>query len=142
VSVEAPPAGETKSPPPAPGVEPALAETQRRREDAPAPKPDPLPEGLEPSQLQTVIRANRAALEDCAAGALADPATAVYAGSKVTFIILVGPDGRAEAALEDPALDESPFGACLRRAASRMTFPAFRGEPVGARIPLRIGAAP
>jgi hypothetical protein len=36
----------------------------------------------------------------------------------------------------------SGFGGCLRRAASRMTFPAFRGEPVGARIPLRIGAAP
>jgi len=91
--------------------------------------------------MQAVLRVNRAALETCVERALADPQTAGYAGRKVSLIILVAPNGRAEAALEEPDLDASAFGACLRRAASRMAFPAFRGEPVGARIPLVLGKA-
>ena len=70
---------------------------------------------------------------------LADPATAPYAGRKVSLIILVAPNGKAEAALEDPDLDASNFGACVRRAAGRMTFPQFKGEAVGAMIPMVIG---
>ena len=71
--------------------------------------------------------------------ALADPQTASYAGRKVFLIILVAPSGKAEAALEEPDLDASAFGACVRRAASKMAFPAFRGEAVGARIPFVLG---
>jgi hypothetical protein len=97
------------------------------------------PEGLEPAQLQAVIRANRAALEDCATRALTDPMTSSYAGRKISLILLVSPSGRAEAALEDEALDGSALGTCLRKAASRMSFPQFRGEPVGAMVPLQLG---
>jgi hypothetical protein len=102
---------------------------------------DPRPDGLEPAQVQAVIRANRAALDACAARALVDPATAAYAGRKVSLILLVAPSGRAEAALEDSVLDATPLGACLRRAAARMAFPAFRGEPLGAVLSLVIGDA-
>jgi hypothetical protein len=91
--------------------------------------------------MSAVIRANRPALEGCVQGALADPATASYAGRKVFLMILVGPNGKADAALEDADLDGSAFGACIRRATSRMAFPAFRGEAVGARIPLVVGRA-
>ncbi len=98
-----------------------------------------MPEGLDPAELQAVLRSNRPALEACVEKALADPATAVYAGRKVSLIILVAPSGRAEAALEEPDLDASAFGTCVRRAAGKMSFPAFRGEPVGARIPLVLG---
>jgi hypothetical protein len=111
------------------------------RRVAAAPAADARPEGLEPSQLQGVIRTNRTALEECASRALTDPATAGYAGRKISLILLVAPTGRAEAALEDDALDGSPLGACLRRAASRMAFPPFRGEPVGAVVPLQLGRA-
>lgn len=101
--------------------------------------PGPAAAGLDPAAIQSVLRANRAALEACVERALADPATASYAGRKVTLIILVSPDGRAEAAAEDPVLDGSAFGTCLRRAAAKMKFPQFSGEPVGARIPLGMG---
>ena len=86
-----------------------------------------------------MLRANRASLDACVERALADPQTASYAGRKVFLIILVAPNGKAEAALEEPDLDASAFGACVRRAASKMAFPAFRGEAVGARIPFVLG---
>ncbi|HEY6098091.1 MAG TPA: hypothetical protein VIW03_01585, partial [Anaeromyxobacter sp.] len=124
---------------PKPAVDPALAEALKRKEEAVAPRAQPIAEGLDPAEMQAVLRANRAALETCVERALSDPATAVYAGRKVSLIILVAPNGRAEAAVEEPDLDASAFGTCLRRAAARMSFPAFRGEPVGARIPLVLG---
>ena len=55
--------------------------------------------------------------------------------------LLVAPNGKAEAALEDGDLDASPFGACLRRVASKMAFPQFKGDDVGARIVLVLGRA-
>jgi hypothetical protein len=113
-----------------------------RRVVVAAPTAGARPEGLRPEQLQAVIRANRSGLEECAARALTDPASAPYAGRKVSLILLVGPNGRAEAALEDETLDPTPFGTCLRRATARMAFPEFSGEPVGAVVPLQLGRAP
>jgi len=141
VAFDSAPADGQKAKPAAPPVDPALAEALKRKEEAVAPRAQPLAEGLDPAEMQAVIRGNRTALEGCVARALADPATAGYAGRKVSLIILVAPNGRAEAALEEPELDASAFGACLRRVATKMTFPAFRGEPVGARIPLVLGRA-
>jgi hypothetical protein len=54
-------------------------------------------------------------------------------------MILVGSNGRADGAIEDDVLDGAAFGTCIRRTVSKMAFPAFRGDPVGARIPLQLG---
>jgi hypothetical protein len=89
--------------------------------------------------MQSVIARNRPALDACVTGALQDPSTARYAGQKAALLLLVAPNGKAEAALEDGDLDASPFGACLRRAAGKMSFPQFKGEEVGARIVLQLG---
>jgi hypothetical protein len=86
-----------------------------------------------------VVRANRAALEACAERALQDPARAAWAGRRISLLLLVEPTGRADAAIEDEALDASELGECLRRAIARMSFPAFRGDPVAAAVPLQLG---
>jgi hypothetical protein len=91
--------------------------------------------------MQSIIARSRPALDACVERAVQDPVTASYAGRKAALLILVTPNGKAEAALEDGDLDASPFGACLRRAAQKMSFPAFKGEEVGARIVLQFGRA-
>jgi hypothetical protein len=83
-----------------------------------------------------VIARSRPEFDACVARALQDPVTSSFAGRKAALLLLVAPNGKAEAALEDGDLDASPFGACLRRAAARMSFPPFEGEEVGARVVL------
>ena len=89
--------------------------------------------------MQAVIAKSRPDFDACVQKALQDPVTASFAGRRAALLLLVAPNGKAEAALEDGELDASPFGACLRRAAGRMTFPAFTGDDVGARIVLVLG---
>jgi hypothetical protein len=89
--------------------------------------------------VQAIIGRNRPALDACVAEALRDPATSAHAGRKAALLILVSPTGKVEAALEDGELDASPLGECLRRAAQKMPFPAFKGADVGARIVLQLG---
>ncbi len=122
--------------------EDAIEEALRKKEAAAAERAAaPLQDGLDPAQMQAVIQKNRSVLDACVQRALTDPATASYAGRKVYLMMLVGPNGKADAALEDADLDGSAFGACIRRAISKMPFPAFRGDAVGARIPIQIGRA-
>jgi hypothetical protein len=131
--------------------------TARRSGDggaAPAPSPSAVPpvtaapasrgagagtQRLDPAIVQSVLRASRPAFDACVDRALGDPATAKHAGRKVSLVILVAPSGRAEGSVEEPDLDATALGACLRRAAAKMSFPAFQGEPVGARVPLVLG---
>jgi hypothetical protein len=91
--------------------------------------------------MQAVIAKSRSEFDACVDKALKDPVTASFAGRKAPLLLLVGPNGKAEAALEDGDLDASPFGACLRRATAKMTFPTFTGDEVGARIVLVLGKA-
>jgi hypothetical protein len=97
--------------------------------------------GLAPADLQAVLRQNREEFDRCVERALGAPETAALRGRKVFLVLLVAPDGRAEGALEDPEVDASPLGECLRRAVAGMAFPSFAGDPVGARVPLVIGRA-
>jgi hypothetical protein len=121
--------------------ESAVQEALRKKEPAVEKAPAPLANGLDPATMQSVIRSNRATLDACVQRALEDPATSSFAGRKVFLMILVGPNGKADGALEDDALDGSAFGTCMRRAVAKMPFPAFRGDAVGARIPVQIGRA-
>jgi hypothetical protein len=140
-------AASSSAPLPPPPPPPAPAPAQAR----PAPAAEPPPEatlfatrpsqGLDPAVVQAVIARSRPELDACVAKALEDPVTSSFAGRKAALLLLVAPNGKAEAALEDGDLDASPFGACLRRAAGKMTFPPFEGEDVGARVVLQLGRA-
>ncbi|HEX9050180.1 MAG TPA: hypothetical protein VF841_06555, partial [Anaeromyxobacter sp.] len=118
-----------------------VQEALRKKEPAAEKAPAALLDGLDPATMQSVLRANRGSLEACVQKALEDPATSPYAGRKVYLMMLIGPNGKADAALEDADLDGSAFGACVRRAIGKMPFPAFRGDAVGARIPVQLGRA-
>ncbi len=137
----APPPPPKAAPPPPPAPTPAppvpVAAAPAR---APAPAAKPA-QGLDPALMQSVIARGRPGFDACVEKALQDPVTASYAGRKAALLLLVAPNGKAEAALEDGDLDASPFGACLRRVAAKMGFPAFQGEDVGARIVLVLGRA-
>jgi hypothetical protein len=116
-------------------------ETEREGAVAPAPaKPQPA-QGLDPAVMQSVIAKSRPEFDACVEKALRDPVTSSFAGRRAALLLLVAPNGKAEAALEDGDLDASPFGACLRRATGKMAFPTFVGEEVGARIVLVLGKA-
>jgi hypothetical protein len=91
--------------------------------------------------MQSVIARNRPSFDVCVDRAIQDPVTSSYAGRRAALLLLIAPTGKAEAALEDADLDASPFGACLRRVAAKMSFPTFQGDEVGARIVLVLGKA-
>ena len=98
---KAPPAPIVAAPPPPPPPRPPPP-------PAAAPKPS---QGLDPSVMQSIIARSRPGFDACVEKALQDPVTASYAGRKAALLLLVAPDGKAEAALEDGDLDASPFGA-------------------------------
>jgi hypothetical protein len=125
------------APPPAAPPPPPAPVAETRREEP----PNKEAEGLDPAVMQAIIARNRPAFDACVEKALQDPVTASFAGRKAALLLLVAPNGKAEAALEDGDLDASPFGACLRRVASKMAFPQFKGDDVGARIVLVLGRA-
>jgi hypothetical protein len=75
------------------------------------------------------------------ATALASPDGARLAGRKVGLLVAVGNGGLVEVSeVDDEEVEKSPLGACLRKAADRLLFPPFDGEPVGLRVPLVLGA--
>jgi hypothetical protein len=129
---------------PAPRTEPAPARSPEPRSPAPEAggvehSPPEAREGLDPAVMEEIIARGRPELDACVVRALEDPVTSAYAGRKAALLILVAPNGRVEAAVEDGELDASPLGACLRRAAQKMSFPRFSGEDVGARVVLELG---
>ena len=68
-----------------------------------------------------------------------------FKGGKVTLVATVGTSGTVKSAkLDNKALDTSPVGTCIKKAASRMAFPAFKAEDgveeVDLQIPLVLGS--
>ena len=133
------------APPPAPAPPARAAAPAPPPPVAAAPEPPPAPrkqsQGLDPAVMQSVIARNRPSFDVCVDRAIQDPVTSSYAGRRAALLLLIAPTGKAEAALEDADLDASPFGACLRRVAAKMSFPTFQGDEVGARIVLVLGKA-
>ncbi len=97
---------------------------------------------LSPASVQTAVARQRAAFDRCVVAALSAEGGQALAGRKTGLLVAVGPGGLVEAAeVEEPEIEGSPLGACLRKAAARLLFPPFDGEPVGLRIPLVLGDA-
>ncbi len=92
--------------------------------------------------MQTAVARQRAAFDRCVQGALQGPGGEALAGRKVGLLVLVSSGGLVEASeVEEADVEGAPLGACLRKAAGRLLFPPFEGEPVGLRIPLVLGQA-
>jgi hypothetical protein len=120
---------------------------------APAPAPDPAPaqappaapaagRTLAPAAVQGAIARGKPGFDKCVETALTAPGGDALAGRRIALLVAVGNAGTVEASeVEDPDVEGSPLGACLRRAAGRLVFPPFDGEVVGVRVPLQVGAA-
>ena len=97
---------------------------------------------LTPAAVQTAVGRQRAAFDRCVEAALRAEGGGALSGRKVGLLVAVGPGGLVEAAeVEEADIEAGPLGACLRKAAGRLLFPPFDGEPVGLRVPLVLGAA-
>jgi hypothetical protein len=96
---------------------------------------------LAPATVQRGIARQKPAFDKCVEAALSAPGGEALAGRKIGLLVAVGNGGLVEASeVEEPDIEGSPLGACLRRAAARMLFPPFEGEPVAFRIPLLLAA--
>lgn len=96
---------------------------------------------LAPATVQRGIAKQKPAFDKCVETALAGPGGDKLAGRKIGLLVAVGNSGTVEASeVEEADIEGSPLGACLRRAAGRMLYPPFEGEPVAFRIPLMLAA--
>jgi hypothetical protein len=124
-----------------PALDPKLADILGRKADAAVAAND-LRASPDPAEVQAAIARVRPALDACIVDALAGPDASALAGRKSGLLLLVTPStGRTEGALEDAELASTPLGACLKRAASKVSIPPFRGEPLAVRVPIVLGAA-
>ncbi len=116
------------SPPPTPAGPSAAA-------PAPAATAHPLPDHI----VTEALAARRPAFESCVRGWLRDDPKAGLSGRRITISLIVNPTGLVSSStIDDPSLEATSLGACLRGAASR-PFPSFEGEPIQVMVPLRLG---
>lgn len=88
--------------------------------------------------IANAIAARRAAFETCVRQWLESKPRPGATGRRLDLSLVVNPTGTVTSPkIDDPALEASPLGGCLRNAASK-PFPAFEGEPIQLRIPLRL----
>jgi hypothetical protein len=85
------------------------------------------------------LAARRPALESCVRQwLLADPGAGL-SGRRVTVSLVVNPSGTVtSSSIDDPSLETTALGACLRNVVSR-PFRPFEGEPIQVVVPLRLG---
>ena len=96
---------------------------------------------LAPASVHAAIGRGKPSFDQCVGVALSGIGGAALAGRKIGLLVAVGNGGLVEASeVEEADIESSPLGACLRRAAAKLTFPPFDGEMVGVRIPLQLGA--
>ncbi len=125
---------------------PALLDLLSRKEDAPAASSTPEPEargagagagvpGI--AEVQALVQRNRSGFDACVEGAGPD---AHLAGRKVMLSVTVNPSGIVTSPrLDDPLLDGSAAGVCLKSAARKLVASPFSGEAVRVRVPLTLG---
>jgi hypothetical protein len=144
--VPAPAGRKVAAPPPAPpAAEVAPPSTPRPPTARPAATAAPataVKAALEPADVVAVLRQHRAEFDGCIQQAVGNGVPGPWLGRRVELLVLVNPNGRvAEPVVDDPEVEPSALGACLREVARGIVFPAFRGEAVPVAIPLRLGKA-
>ena len=97
---------------------------------------------LTPAAVQRSFATHKAAFDKCVEAGLAGPGGQALAGRKIGLLIAIGNNGKVEASeVEEADVEGSSLGACLRKVAERLTFPAFEGETVGIRVPMALSAS-
>jgi len=116
------------------------AAAEKARLAAVAPPPAPVKrKGLDAAEVRSVIARTGPAFDECVRAAGSGP-DASYVGRSVDLYVEVAPTGNAnDAFIDDDGLANSNLGKCLKRAAMKMSFTPYDGEPVPVRVPLRLG---
>jgi hypothetical protein len=110
---------------------------------APEPAPQAAPAapavGLTAEQVRRKLDESKPALQACIDEVLRhDPKLRV---GKIHVAATIAPSGQVVAArIDKRAVDESPLGACLKRATRRMAFPPFGGAAFDVDIPIVVTA--
>jgi hypothetical protein len=102
-----------------------------------APSPAPGAAALTPEALRKALDDNKRALQGCI-----DSESPGLVVRKLRIATTVAPSGAVlTARIDDRALDQSALGDCLKRAAQRIAFPRFAGDPFDVDIPILVAGA-
>jgi predicted Zn finger-like uncharacterized protein len=118
-----------------------LGSSQRKSE---APRPQARADtqaaiGLTADQVRRKLDEHKPALQGCVDDALRrDPNLRV---GEIHVATTIAPSGQVTAArIDRQVVDESPLGACLKRATQKIVFPQFSGAAFDVDIPISVGA--
>jgi hypothetical protein len=133
------PRPERRRPPPRPAAAPPPAEEGEEAdgaEAAAAPRPEPAGRDLPgAADVAEAVQRNRGAFDLCGEEAAALGTRLI--GRRILLGLTVNPSGIVTAPqIDDPEIDNSPTGACLRAAARKVVLPSFEGEPVRVQVPI------
>ncbi len=103
------------------------------------PLPPALPTGLTADQVRKKLDENKGSLQSCIDEALRrDPNLRV---GKIHISTTIAPSGQVtQAKVDKGTVDQSPLGACLRKATRKIVFPQFGGEAFDVDIPIVVTA--
>lgn len=141
-SVSTPPPSEKKEEAagaPHPPVSATPAKPDATPEAKTPPKPEAAQTGLTADQVRKKLDENKSALQGCIDEALRrDPNLRV---GKIHIATTIAPSGQVTTAkIDKNTVDQSPLGACLRRATKRIAFPSFAGDAFDVDIPIVVTA--
>lgn len=121
--------------------QPAAAPAGSGPEAAPAPAGVTAAGGPPSSEeIGRIVTAHRQDFESCISEAVRRDPGLDLGGRQVLLTLTVNPAGTVDAPrLDDADLDQSELGACLKRSARRMAFPAYQGSPMQVEVPLSLG---
>jgi hypothetical protein len=127
----------------APRAPPPATQQQAAPEKPPDAPPAAAPvapaAGLTAEQVRWKLDDNKGALQSCIDEALhRDPNLRV---GKIHIATTIAPNGQVTAAkIDKKTVDESPLGACLKRATKKIAFPSFGGDAFDVDIPIVVTA--
>ena len=104
-----------------------------------APEPAKAGTALTPQDIRKKLVENKGALQSCIDDALKKEA-GLRVG-KIHISTTIAPSGQVTSTkIDKPNVDDSPLGACLKRATKRIVFPAFDGDAFEVDIPIQVTA--
>jgi hypothetical protein len=126
------------------GKDGSVAAPEKPLEKKPAAKPrekppEPAPMGLTADQVRRKLDENKASLQTCIDEALRrDPNLRV---GKIHIATTIAPSGQVTSArIDKNTVEQSPLGACLRKATKKIAFPPFGGDAFDVDIPIVVTA--
>ena len=141
-AAQPPKADEARAATPGAPAPPAPVPAAAPRGEKPPARPEPKPAastGLTADQVRRKLDENKSALQGCIDEALRrDPNLRV---GKIHIATTIAPTGAVtQTKIDKNTVDQSPLGACLRRATRKIAFPPFSGEAFNVDIPIVVTA--